>query len=191
MNRAIPRTLVWKDVPLLSIDLETTGFGRSDSIIEFACVLDWKGKIVDEYSTLIRSVDTVPKKITEITRITTEQISTAPLWEDVESEILDVLLCGAPWVAHSAAFDFRFLRNQLSEWPTGIPTLCTLTAARKISPYLESHSLKSLCEVHEIELNNAHQALEDARATAILARKLVNTFSVTEHATKSSEDWKA
>ena len=80
-------------------------------------------------------------------------------------------------LGHSVLFDFAFLKKaavneRLAFERKGIDTL---KIARKYLKELESRSLEFLCRHYDIP-HKAHRALEDARATVLLYRKLSEEF---------------
>ena len=87
-------------------------------------------------------------------------------------------LAGTIVAAHNASFDIGFL---LAEYHRAgyrsirFPALCTLILARRYFPFLQSRSLSS-CRRHlGITDEGAHNALADARATAVLLRHFLDS----------------
>jgi DNA polymerase III epsilon subunit family exonuclease len=160
----------------LLFDTETTGLVGSrqlkldeqPEIIEFyGCLVDLKkGKIHQEYETLIKPKKEISAKITEITTITNEQLKDAPAFADVAEKILEQLE-GAPLViAHNVSFDkdmidieFERLERKVA-WPR---LLCTVEQ----TIHIKGHRL-SLTKLHQLLFNEpfagAHRAKEDVQA---------------------------
>jgi DNA polymerase-3 subunit epsilon len=92
----------------------------------------------------------------------------APRFHEVAPRLTDVLQ-GRVFVAHNAAFDWRFVTAEL-ERATGQRMegrqLCTVRLARKLLPELSSRSLDSLALYFGLEIESRHRALDDAVATA-------------------------
>ena len=158
MNPGIPTPVV--------VDVETTGFGRSDKIVEIAAItLDsatWE--TVDEYDTLINPERDVGP--TGVHGITASMVEAAPTFSDVIGAIA-TRLRGSVLIAHNLAFDARMLRYEFERRGIAIDPgagLCTYLATRK--------KLVLACEELDIPLSQQHRALADARATAELARRL-------------------
>ena len=158
MNPGIPTPVV--------VDVETTGFGRSDKIVEIAAItLDsttWE--TIDEYDTLINPERDVGP--TGVHGITASMVEAAPTFSDVIAAIAGRLQ-GAVLIAHNLAFDARMLRYEFERRGIAIEPgagLCTYLATRK--------KLVLACEELDIPLSQQHRALADARATAELARRL-------------------
>ena len=161
----------------ICIDLETTGLNpKTDKIIEVGMVKVENNEIVEEWETFINPGRLLDERIIELTGIRDEQLSSAPVIEDVLPKLLatagDSVMLG-----HSVLFDYSFIKkaavNQRRAFEkSGIDTL---KIARKYLVELESRSLSSLCRYYGIS-HNAHRALEDAKATVELYRKLTEQF---------------
>lgn len=163
------------------IDLETTGLDpKRDRIIEIGAVRIERGEIAGEWETFVNPERKLEERIVELTGIRDEQLAgakkIAEILPDLFAFLGDHVLLG-----HSVLFDFSFLKKAaVNERMTferqGIDTL---KIARKYLKDLESRSLESLCRHYGIP-HNAHRALEDARATVALYRKLWEEFYTKE-----------
>ena len=151
---------------LVVVDVETTGFGRHDRLVEVAAVVldpvTWE--TVDEYDTLINPERDVGP--TGVHGITASMVEAAPVFAEVAVD-LGRQLNGNLLIGHNVAFDARMLEYEFQR--DGIPfdrgaCICTLR---------ETHQkLEVACRDHGIGLSDHHRALADARATAELARRL-------------------
>ncbi len=160
------------------VDLETTGGApsRGHRVTEVAAVrMRGDGVIVDEYETLINPERYIPPYITKLTRITPAMAAGAPRFADVAEDVRSFIE-GAVFVAHNAQFDRRFLGMELGR--VGMPmygrTLCTVRLARKTVHEVQSRSLDSLAYFFGVENAARHRAMGDARATALIFRKLLD-----------------
>lgn len=152
------------------IDVETTGLFSADRVVEVAVVtLDRGGMIIDEFECLTNPLrDPGP---TWLHGLTPSVLLDAPLFEDIALH-LAALLDGAVVAAHNLPFDRRLLGYEFERagvdinWGRGLDTL------RAVGGY----KLGAACAGYGIELNGAHCALNDARATAQLLVKLVDAF---------------
>lgn len=159
------------------IDLETTGLNpKTDKIIEVGAVRVRAGVVTEEFASLVNPGRKLEDRITELTGISDKELETAPYVEEVLPQLIsfigeDIL------VGHRVLFDFSFIKkaaanNKLTFEKKGIDTL---KLARRFLPEAESKKLTFLCEYYGIPLK-AHRAVEDARATAELYRKLAEAF---------------
>lgn len=153
-------------IDLVAIDLETTGLDpRRDAIIEIGAVHMRNGRIIDEYSQLVDPGVPLPAIITDITGIRPEQLVGQP---DLQSLLpgLSRFVADAPVIGHNVDFDMEFLVRQ------GILRsnlrLDTVELAAVLMPRAARYSLGNLAAEAGIELKQAHRALDDARATALL-----------------------
>lgn len=159
------------------VDVETTGTraDAGDRITEVAVVVVSGGDVVRRFETLVNPERAIPPMITALTHITWEMVKDAPRFGEICGELLDVL-AGNVFVAHNAAFDWRFISAEVAR-ATGrrleSRRLCTVRLARKVLPHLPSKRLDSLAHYYDVEIVDRHRALGDADATArILVRLL-------------------
>jgi DNA polymerase-3 subunit epsilon len=159
------------------VDVETTGGspGGGDRITEFCAVTVSEGRITDVFETLVNPQRPIPPAVTRLTRITWDMVRNAPTIRDVAPRIADVLR-GHLFVAHNAAFDWRFVSSELSRYGgqqlVG-EKLCTVKLARAVVPQIRRRSLDSLSYFYGIENHARHRAGGDALATAMLLLRLL------------------
>jgi ATP-dependent DNA helicase DinG len=90
------------------IDIETTGIDSFyDQIIDVGFFQFEGTKLIRRYESLVRSERPVSYFIQKLTGITQKQVGSAPLWETVEPEVMD--LHGHSLIAHNAGFEEGFL----------------------------------------------------------------------------------
>lgn len=160
------------------VDVETTGGSarNGDRVTEVAALrVAYDGRILEEFSTLVNPERPIPSFISSLTNITWDMVREAPRFVEIAPEVAR-LLQGRVFVAHNAAFDWRFLSREM-ERATGFPpearVLCTVRLARKLVPEIASRSLDSLCYFFGLENEARHRAYGDARATAALLGRLI------------------
>ncbi len=146
-----------------AFDVETTGFGNNDRIVEIATVsLDTKtGKITDRFSTLINPERNVGP--TEVHGIKQGMVASAPTFEEAAHTIAQKL-DGSILIAHNLPFDVRMLRNEFERVGGKFDPgrgFCTLSVTKM--------KLAAACHRFGIDLKEAHCAENDAEATALLA----------------------
>ena len=109
-------------------------------------------------------------------------VATAPRFREIAESFADFLQ-GGIFVAHNAAFDWRFLSAELERSIGAVPVgrqLCTVRLARKLLPQLPSRSLDSLACFFDLRIAARHRALDDARATAELLLRLLGMLEERE-----------
>lgn len=147
------------------IDTETTGFGKTDRLVEIAVVLVEGKEIIQEWETLINPERDISNS--NIHGITSELVSLAPTFAEINSE-LSRLISGTILVAHNISFDQRMLEQEFlrinKDNDLGVG-FCTLQATKL--------KLESACKEYGITNVSAHRALTDARATALIFIKIM------------------
>ena len=159
-------------------DCETTGTTPGvDEIVSLAAVrLDAEGGEAAAFASLVRPSRPIPAEATAVHGISDKDVASAPRFARIAAELHE-LLKGAVFVAHNARFDLAMLQNAFA--PAGIDyrpaaVACTLDALRLLEPLAENHRLESVCERRGIVLAGAHEALNDALATAALLGALLD-----------------
>lgn len=98
------------------LDIETTGINPStDEIIDLG-YLQFEGtKLVRTCSSLVKPENPVSSFITKLTGITNQQLQKAPLWSEVQTDL--VLLESHQILAHNAGFEESFLKRYFDKLP--------------------------------------------------------------------------
>lgn len=142
------------------VDTETTGFGKTDRVLEIGIVLVDGNEITQEWETLINPERDISNS--NIHGITSDVVSLAPVFAEVVDEI-SAFLDNRVFVAHNIPFDARMLGqeftrlNRMVDFGKGF---CTLQATRS--------KLDVACLKYGVKNSTAHRALTDARATALI-----------------------
>jgi DNA polymerase-3 subunit epsilon len=160
------------EIAFAVVDVETTGTRAAggDRITEIAIATVRGGEVTEVYSQLVNPERSIPPYITALTRISWEMVRDQPCFRHIAPQIVD-RLAGAVFVAHNAAFDWRFVSEELRRG-TGQelagPRLCTVKLAKVLLPELARRSLDHVTRHFGIEIDAAmrHRASGDAVATA-------------------------
>lgn len=160
------------------VDVETTGGSPlgGDRITEIGAVTVKGGEIVDRWETLLNPERPIPPAVTALTRITWGMVRNKPTIRDVADEVARVIR-GHVFVAHNAAFDWRFLSSELARYAGRRlegERLCTVRLARAVLPSIRRKSLDSLSHYYGIENEARHRAGGDALATARVLLRLLD-----------------
>ena len=159
------------------IDIETCG-GKFDfrrGRITEICIVSHDGlSVTDVYTTLINPECHISNYFSGLTGITNEMVADAPKFYEVAKKIIE-LTEGRIFVAHNAAFDYGFIKEEFASlgYQYRRDTLCTVRLARKLIPGRISYSLGHLCAALGIEIFGRHRAEGDAVATAELFNRLL------------------
>jgi DNA polymerase-3 subunit alpha (Gram-positive type) len=162
------------------IDLETTGGNHeTDQIIEIGMVKIQNLEITAEKDYLVNPERNIPDFIQRLTRIKPSDVKDSPKISEVIDDILD-FIGDSILVAHNTSFDIPFLNSVLRREGKALLTnnvLCTNVMTKHMIPEILSSNLGYMCELFKIDHGQAHRALEDAKATAILLLNYLEIFN--------------
>jgi len=150
----------------VSLDVETTGLGSSDKIVEIGMVKYENHKPADQYQTLINPGFPIPKAAIKIHGITDSMVASAPDFsvcvDDINNFIGDY-----PIVGHNINFDFRLMKQSGHTGFSENKVFDTLSIARRTIE-AENNKLDTLCRHFQIERDQAHRSISDCFDTAKL-----------------------
>lgn len=160
------------------VDVETSGLStRWNRLLQVAVVTVDGDTIVDEWASLVRLrwpwQRVGPRRIHGIGR---RDLRHAPTLHEVMGEVAR-RVDGAVFVAHNLEFDQAFLDRASRKARVALrpeATLCTLTMSRRLDPDRElSHRLGDVASRYGVVNDRPHDALHDARTTALILPKLL------------------
>jgi predicted DnaQ family exonuclease/DinG family helicase len=170
------------------LDLETTGLDpTTDKIIEIGAIRFKDGLESEIFSTLINPGVEIPDFINKLTGITNEDVQMAPTLDEQIDPLLSFLV-DSTLIGHQVNFDTSFIEYQLrvrandySDWQNEAQRFKylqnkrsdTLFLARIFFPFLPRLNLSSVSAYFNIDLEKAHRALDDARATGQIFLQLM------------------
>ncbi|EMI9085506.1 3'-5' exoribonuclease [Bacillus cereus] len=163
----------------VAFDFETANHHRH-SICAVGMVFVENGEIIDTLYELINPEEDFDYYNIAIHGITPNDVKDAltfpEFYEAYKKRFENKLL-----VAHYLPFDGYALRDSLRRYE--LPSvynnlLCTYQLSKKLITGEKSYTLKYLCKHFNIELNNHHNALEDARACAQLMLQLSHKYDL-------------
>ena len=171
------------------VDLETTGLDpQNDTIIEIGAILYRDGEEAETFESLINPGRPIPEFITRLTGISDEDVRDKPTIEEVFSD-LENFLANKTFVGHQVNFDASFIEYQFRKrhddfdrWENpaqrfkyfGRVRLDTLFLSRILLPFLPRMKLGVVAAYFGIDLENAHRAIDDARATGQIFLELLD-----------------
>lgn len=158
------------------IDFETTGFSKTDRIIEVgAVIIDEAGKLVtnrpNTFDTLVNPLRDISNS--HVHHITARDTFLAPTFEEI-AEQLSIFMNGTVLVAHNREFELKFLIQEYERIGLNVPIqlkdmICTMKLGR--NKHLGG-SLHSMLEQQGLNATDAHRALMDAQAAGALLTSL-------------------
>jgi len=166
-----------EEFDLVFLDLETTGLDAvtGDSICEIGALKVRERKVIEEFQSLINPEKSMPAAAYRIHGISDEELSKAPRFEEVAQRLLNFLK-GCVICAYNVEFDMGFIKNHLEK--TGYLN-CDFTAVDILSMArdalkLPKYDLTTTARSFDIEFNNKHRALADAKAAYEVFLRLVD-----------------
>ncbi|MFI3237835.1 MAG: 3'-5' exonuclease [Lachnospiraceae bacterium] len=161
----------------ICVDIEATGLQpKAEKIIEIGAIKVRNLEIVDTFSTFVYPGKPLTKRIIELTGITDADLENAPLVKEI-IEDFHMFCEDLPLLGHNIILDYAFLKRamvdeRLTFERSGVDTL---KISRKYLSELESRALGALTKHFQIE-HKAHRALEDAKATHLLYKRMIESF---------------
>ncbi len=151
--------------------------GPNDRIIEIGLIiltLTPEGlNITDNFESLVRPDQKVPKSVLELTGISERELEVAPRFVDI-ADTVELLTRDCTIVAHGVQGDYELLRLHFESLGKEFlrKTLCTAIMARENDPSIGAYDLMSLCRFYDIELPKQHRAFADTIACAKLFSRI-------------------
>jgi DNA polymerase-3 subunit epsilon len=169
------------------VDVETTGGSPQSGhrITEIAVVVVRDGQIIDIYEQLVNPERYISSWITRLTGISERMVADQPRFADIAPDVVTAL-AGNVFVAHNAAFDWRFVSAELERAFDKSPTalqLCTVRMARALLPQLPRKSLdhvayhygvQDVARNYNLKRDCRHSAAGDAIVTAHCLLRLLD-----------------
>lgn len=167
-----------KNATYVVYDLETTGLSSIyNEIIEISAVKVKNGLIIDEFSTYVKPKKPITEFITELTSITNDDVRNALSAEEILPKFKQ-FIDGTTLVAHNATFDNSHLYagfKKLGIFDGVIPTIDTLQLAKvRYGKKLKKFNLKAVAKFFDVDLEQHHRAIYDAKTTAYVFIKMLN-----------------
>lgn len=158
------------------LDIETTGLNpKQDKITEIGAIKIKNLKEIDSFQAFVNPGIPIPQKIIELTGITDDMVRDAGMIEEILPEFKEFVGDGV-LVAHNASFDMGFIRYNAKKLNIEFknPLLDTLALSRALFKDLKKHKLDVIARHLDVDLENHHRALDDARATGKILIKMID-----------------
>ena len=136
------------------------------------------GLVIDEFASDVNPHQELDDHIVHLTGITDQQLSQAPDFSEIARTIFE-LIEDCIFVAHNVKFDANLLAEALfmEGFELRTPRVDTVELAQVFYPTLEQYKLSYLSQVLNLDLAQAHTAIEDARATGQLLFHLMDKIA--------------
>ena len=149
----------------ISIDIENPNT-RGNSICSIGIIIVKDNKIVDEKYSLINPEDRFDINNSNITGLNYADVKNAPTfkeyWKSIKELFEDNIIVG-----HNITYDLSVIAKALERYDMEVPIFnyyCTLKLSRNFIKS-NSYSLNNLCDLLNVNLEDHHNALEDAKAS--------------------------
>lgn len=166
--------------PIIIFDLETTGVEiNKDRIVQIGAIKMNVDGSLEEKSVLINPTIPIPKEATEIHKITDEDIKDAPTFKQIAKNFCKWLTGCDIGGYNSDNFDVPLLIEEFAragvQYPVGDINFIDVI---KIERLVNSHKLEDTYKRYTgNELKDAHDALEDSKATLIVLQKQIELYN--------------
>jgi DNA polymerase-3 subunit alpha (Gram-positive type) len=135
------------------VDIETTGFSRSDEITSIT-LIKFDDYIIDSiYSTLVNPGRRIPIDVEKLTGITNVMVLGFPKFNEILNTI-KTFIDGRYLFAYNASFEAKFLNSRYK-------IMDVLNPCRKIFD-LPSYKLRDVGKFLKLDLGQSHTSLSDA-----------------------------
>lgn len=157
----------FKNSCFVVFDLETSGAYPLDSEICEIGAIKWQnGKVIDEFSSLVKTKKSIPDEIIKIHGITNEMLIDAPDIDDVIPKFYHFIK-NCYVIGHHIQFDMGFMAIEFEKRLLSFPkevAYCTSLISRKAFPKSKNHKLQTLIGYLDLPQGIAHRALDDAKS---------------------------
>lgn len=160
----------------IAIDFETAN-NRGDSICSIGMSRFSEGKKVDQFYSLINPGQAFSPSNIHVHEIYPGDVRDAKRFDELYPEIR-TFVGDTPLVAHFAQFDINCLQTTIETYR--LPKMdnayfCSCVLAKKLLT-LRSNSLVNVLDYYGLEIENHHNALDDAVACGQVASKLLRPY---------------
>lgn len=171
------RVIIWAKETLNSnnvvfLDTETTGFSSSDRIVDLG-VINTKGKSLIDI--LINPEMKMPKKASEVNKITDDMLTWCPKFSELYMTIKQILN-GKTIIAWNSSFDERMVRQEFERLNIEPPKCTWIDAMQMYGSYANKGKYYKLCLAVQdcgIVEEQEHRAVSDC----ILTLKVLEVIS--------------
>ena len=174
------------EITFIVLDLETTGASPTNgcAITEIGAIAVRGGEVLEEFSTFVNPQVALPEYIINLTGITDEMLTGAPLIDEVYPDFIEFIdrHKDVHLVAHNAPFDIGFLKAAASalshDWPK-YEVIDTVKLARRVIDRSEiaNYKLGTLSQFFDTKALPNHRALDDVKTTVEVLHRLIERLA--------------
>jgi DNA polymerase-3 subunit epsilon len=174
------------EITFIVLDLETTGASPTNgcAITEIGAIAVRGGDVLEEFSTFVNPQVALPEYIINLTGITDEMLTGAPLIDEAYPDFIEFIdrHKDVHLVAHNAPFDIGFLKAAASalshDWPK-YEVIDTVKLARRVIDRSEiaNYKLGTLSQFFDTKALPNHRALDDVKTTVEVLHRLIERLA--------------
>ena len=174
------------EITFIVLDLETTGASPINgcAITEIGAIAVRGGEVLEEFSTFVNPQVALPDYIINLTGITDEMLTGAPMIDEVYPEFIEFIdrHKDVHLVAHNAPFDIGFLKAAACalshNWPK-YEVIDTVKLARRVIDKSEiaNYKLGTLSQFFDTKALPNHRALDDVKTTVEVLHRLIERLA--------------
>jgi DNA polymerase III epsilon subunit family exonuclease len=174
------------EITFIVLDLETTGASPTNgcAITEIGAIAVRGGEVLEEFSTFVNPQVALPEYIINLTGITDEMLTGAPLIDEAYRDFIEFIdrHKDVHLVAHNAPFDIGFLKAAASalshDWPK-YEVIDTVKLARRVIDRSEiaNYKLSTLSQFFDTKALPNHRALDDVKTTVEVLHRLIERLA--------------
>ena len=174
------------EITFIVLVLETTGASPTNgcAITEIGAIAVRGGEVLEEFSTFVNPQVALPEYIINLTGITDEMLTGAPLIDEAYRDFIEFIdrHKDVHLVAHNAPFDIGFLKAAASalshDWPK-YEVIDTVKLARRVIDRSEiaNYKLGTLSQFFDTKALPTHRALDDVKTTVEVLHRLIERLA--------------
>ena len=174
------------EITFIVLDLETTGASPTNgcAITEIGAIAVRGGEVLEEFSTFVNPQVALPEYIINLTGITDEMLTGAPLIDEAYPDFIEFIdrHKDVHLVAHNAPFDIGFLKAAASalshDWPK-YEVIDTVKLARRgiDKSEIANYKLGTLSQFFDTKALPNHRALDDVKTTVEVLHRLIERLA--------------
>jgi DNA polymerase III epsilon subunit family exonuclease len=165
------------------LDVETTGLSPwfGDRICEIAVLRCEGDEVIDTFDSLLNPERPLSPGAARVNGLKDSDLKKAARFIDVAEQVM-ALTKDAVIVCHNVPFDLGFLSSELGRINKLLPTVLTLDTLEIAREYFDfdSNSLQSIAQWLDINVENAHRALDDTLTTREVLKYFARQLRTTE-----------
>lgn len=169
------------DNAFVALDFETAN-GKRTSICSVGMVKVVNNHITESFHTLVNPQDYFSQQNINVHGIKPKDVEQSPTFDYVLPYMMK-FIDDLPVVAHNAAFDMNVLHQSIAQLRLPTPNLmyfCSYQLAKR-TVSTKRYGLKYMMDYYDLDFHGHHDALNDAKACAMITFRLLKHYDNLQH----------